>query len=386
MNFDKEVNRKGTFCTQWDYISDRFGENDLLPFTISDTDFEVPTEVSQALEDRLKHPVFGYTRWNHNEFKNSVQNWFHIKHNTVIDQDSIVYTPSVMYGIAKLIELLSEEGEGVIIQTPAYDAFFKTINESQRLLIEDPLIYNNNYYEIDFVHLEKLLANDNNKILLLCSPHNPTGRVWKKWELDKIIILCKTYGVAIIADEIHMDIVRDSSKHIPIINFNYDNIYVATSGTKTFNFPGLVFSYMLIPNPKIREKYLTILKNKDGLSSPSILGMVGTMTAYNETLQWVESLNQYITENINIVENFLSENLPKIRTCSPEASYLMWLDISNTGLTQDEIQNKMIHVGKIAIMDGSIYGGNGHHFIRLNVGCSKNKLIDGLNRLQKALT
>ena len=385
MNFDKEVNRKGTFCTQWDYVSDRFGKSDLLPFTISDTDFEVPKEINHALQKRMEHPVYGYTRWNHDEFKLSVKNWFKEKHQTQIDTASIVYTPSVMYGIAKLIQLLSNEGDGVVMQTPAYDAFFKTVNESKRQLIENPLIYKDNKYSIDFNHLEKILAEEKNTILLLCSPHNPTGRVWTKEELTKIVQLCEKYKVSIISDEIHMDVVHEQHQHIPLVNFDYEHIYIATSGTKTFNFPGLIFSYMIIRDPIILEKYLTILKNQDGLSSPSILGMIATMTAYNECGDWVIELNDYIKKNITLVHEYIKTHTPTIEIVPTEASYLMWLDISNTGFSQEEIQERFIDIGNVAIMNGSVYGGNGKQFIRLNVGCSRNKLIQGLEGINKAI-
>ncbi|WP_326717508.1 MalY/PatB family protein [Vagococcus jeotgali] len=385
INFDKQVDRLGTYCTQWDYVKDRFGESDLLPFTISDTDFEVPVEVMEALKERMNHGVFGYTRWNHTDLKSSITSWYNTRFQTYINAEDIVYTPSVMYGISQLIELLTNKNDGVIIQTPAYDAFFKIIQASGRKLIENSLIYQNEAYTIDFKDLENKLAAAHNKVLLLCSPHNPTGRVWSKEELERIVLLCQKHEVFIISDEIHMDITRYDNQHIPITNFDYQHVAIATSGTKTFNFPGLIFSFMLIPNQELREDYLTILKEKHGLSSVSIMGMEATMAAYNNGSDWVDQLNDYIDDNYEFACDFLQKKLPDIKVVHSQATYLMWLDVSELGIDMSIIQDKLIKEGKVAIMNGAIYGGNGKEFLRLNIGCSREKLIDGLNRMYRAL-
>lgn len=385
MNFDEVVNRKGTFCTQWDFVEDRFSVPDLLPFTISDTDFKIPEEVYQTLERRLDHRVFGYTRWNHEPFKKSVIDWYRRRFTTAMNSDWLVYSPSVMYTISKLIQLNSAAGDGVVVQTPAYDAFYKTIEANQRQIVTNPLIYADNYYTIDFEDLEKKLAQAQNKILLLCSPHNPTGRVWTTEELTQIVDLCDRYDVFLISDEIHMDVLRKGITHQPITRFTHKKVAILSSGSKTFNFPGLVFSYAFIPNSSLREAFLIALKNQDGLSSASNLGMLATMSAYNDCENWVEEFNLYIDQNIKIVENFVKEHLPAIKINRSESTYLMWLDTRLLNLPMDQLQERLIHIGKVAIMDGRIYGGNGAHFLRLNVGCSKEKLLDGLNRLKMSL-
>ena len=246
MFFDEPINRKGTHCTQWDYVEDRFGEKNLLPFTISDTDFKVPAAVEAALIKRMQHPVFGYTRWNHNEFKQAVCKWYSERFTSRIDSDWLVYSPSVMYSIKLLVTLLSNPGDGIIIQTPAYDAFYKMIKENKRKIVPNALIYDANSYRIDFEELTRLMAQPENKVLLLCSPHNPTGRVWQKDELQRMIELAKTHDVFIISDEIHMDIVRKGQRHQPIIDLLQKKVALVTSGSKTFNFPGLIYSYGII--------------------------------------------------------------------------------------------------------------------------------------------
>lgn len=384
MTFDTAINRKGTYCTQWDYVEDRFGEADLLPFTISDTDFMVPKEVLKTLKERMNHPVFGYTRWNHHELKEAIKQWYQSRFDTLLEEEWIMYTPTVIYAVSTLIQMLTKKGEGVVLQTPAYDAFFKVIQNNDRLLVENPLIYEENQYRIDFTNLEEKLARPENKVLLLCSPHNPTGRVWKQWELEKIVALCRQYSIFLLSDEIHMDILGRGQRHIPITRFNYEQVAIVTSGTKTFNFPGLTFAYALIPNLGLREHFQRKLKNADGLSSTNIFGMLATMSAYRYCSHWVDELNHYLESNQRYVKTFIQEKLPDVKVVDLEATYLMWLDVSKAVSDIPLLREKLISVGKVAIMDGSIYGGNGHQFLRLNIGCPKSKLVDGLDRMLKS--
>lgn len=384
MTFDTAINRKGTYCTQWDYVEDRFGEADLLPFTISDTDFMVPKEVLKTLKERMNHPVFGYTRWNHHELKEAIKQWYQSRFDTLLEEEWIMYTPTVIYAVSTLIQMLTKKGEGVVLQTPAYDAFFKVIQDNDRLLVENPLIYEENQYRIDFTDLEEKLARPENKVLLLCSPHNPTGRVWKQWELEKIVALCRQYSIFLLSDEIHMDILGRGQRHIPITRFNYEQVAIVTSGTKTFNFPGLTFAYALIPNLGLREHFQRKLKNADGLSSTNIFGMLATMSAYRYCSHWVDELNHYLESNQRYVKTFIQEKLPDVKVVDLEATYLMWLDVSKAVSDIPLLREKLISVGKVAIMDGSIYGGNGHQFLRLNIVCPKSKLVDGLDRMLKS--
>lgn len=384
-NFDEVINRKGTNCTQWDYVQDRFGQSGLLPFTISDTDFASPKQVIQSLNERMSHPVFGYTRWNHKDFKNSVETWYQKRFDTKVEKNWIYYTPTVIYAVSQLIKIKSTENDGVIIQTPAYDAFFNVIKENKRKIVENKLLYDDGLYSIDFIELEKQLSKQTNKILLLCSPHNPTGRIWNDYELNTIIELCKQHNVYIISDEIHMDIVRKGKSHIPLFKKSTENIAIVTSASKTFNFPGLLFAYVLIPNVEDGDMFLKYLKKQDGLSSPSIMGMEATIAAYNECSDWVEEFNNYLDENIKIVQAYLKENLPDIKLVYPESTYLLWLDVSRLNISMNDLQERLIKIGNVAIMDGATYGGNGELFLRYNIGCPKSKVIEGLNRLMLSI-
>ncbi|PGL72228.1 MalY/PatB family protein [Bacillus sp. AFS055030] len=385
--FDQIVDRTGTYCTQWDYIEDRFGVPDLLPFSISDTDFKSPDEIIHALEQRMKHGIFGYTRWNHLEFKKSIIEWFRNRFSCEIKEDWIVYSPSVIYSISKIIEYMTSVGDHVVIQTPAYDAFFKVIQDNNRFISENQLLYENGKYRIDFDDLEQKLSHERAKILLLCSPHNPTGRVWTMHELERLVDLCNKHNVFIISDEIHMDIVFEPNFHIPVINtsINLENVCICTSASKTFNIPGLGGSYLILPNKKINKEFLLSLKNRDGLSSASIFGTLATIEAYKTCENWVDELAEYTFDNLKTVENYLNNHLPKLKFTLPESTYLAWIDISGLPYSSEQLQHALVHHAKVAIMPGETYGDAGKGFIRMNIGCPKSKIIEGLNRLKKAV-
>ncbi|MEK3889372.1 MalY/PatB family protein [Bacillus sp. FSL K6-3431] len=385
--FDEVINRRGTFCTQWDYIEDRFGEKDLLPFSISDTDFLSPKEILQTLENRLQHGIFGYTRWNHEQFKESISNWYERRYSSTIKEEWIVYSPSVIYSISKMMEILTDEADHIVMQTPAYDAFYKTITDNKRTILPNELIYHEGRYSIDFIDLEEKLAHTKTKVLLLCSPHNPTGRVWKKEELERIVHLCNQYDVYIISDEIHMDIIHEGNTHIPITDVAVDlnKVCICTSASKTFNTPGLGGSYSLIPNKKLRDAFLIALKNKDGLSSASVFGTLATITAYNECADWVDELVEYIEDNLRTIQSYLKKHLPKLQLTMPESTYLAWIDVSQLPYSSEQLQHALVHHGKVAIMSGETYGEAGTSFIRMNVGCPKSKVLEGLQRLKKGI-
>ena len=385
MNFDEIKDRRGTYCTQWDYVKDRFGKEGLLPFTISDMDLESPEEIAEALVKRINHKIFGYSRWNHDDFKNSIENWYKKRFSCEINKDWIVYSPSVIYAVSKFVEMKSEKGDGVLINTPGYDGFFKMILGNERKIISSPLKNINGKYEIDFEDFEKKCREA--KIFLLCSPHNPVGKVWTEKELAKIIEICKKNNVFIISDEIHMDIVYNK-KHIPIVSLGKDyleNIVLCTSASKTFNIPAFTGSYLFIPSEKSREDFLKILKERDALSSPSILAVIATMTAYNECEYWVDELIKYTENNIRFVKEYLEKNIPELFCEIPDGSYFAWIDFSKLGISSEEFQKYLIDIGEVAVMPGLTYGEEGRYFLRLNVACSIKKVEDGLKRIKKTV-
>lgn len=382
IDFNKEIDRSGTFCTQWDYVEDRFGKKGLLPFTISDMDLESPKEIVEALNNRINHKVFGYSRWNHTEFKGAIKNWYKNRYECDIDTDHIVYSPSVIYSVAKIMELCSNEGEGITVFTPAYDAFFKVIEGNNRTVIGCPLKYENYSYSIDFNKFTECIKKS--KILLLCNPHNPTGRVWNKNELEKIVAICKEYDVFIISDDIHMDITY-KRKYTPVFSVSdYDKVVILTSASKTFNIPALTGSYGIIRNEVLRDKFLFIIKNKDAVSSPSILAVIATIESYNSGEKWLSELLNHTKKNIEFTIEYLNENIEELKCVMPDGAYFAWIDFSGLNVDSNSFQKCLIDIGEVAIMPGNTYGEDSENFIRLNVACSMDKLKDGLSRLKKS--
>ncbi len=384
-NFDEVHNRLGTYCTQWDYIEDRFHKKDLIPFSISDTDFIIPKPITEKINEVANHQIYGYTRWNHHDFKSSITGYFQRHFDTHIEEDWILYSPSVMYSVSLLIRLLSKRHDKVLTMNPMYDAFINVIKENDRELVSHNLIATDKSYEIDFDVFEKQARQC--QILLLCSPHNPTGRIWSDEEMRKMIDICKKYHLKIISDEIHMDIQIQTKKHQPLLKYInlYEEMYTASSSSKTLNTPGLIGSYVMIPNEKIRDKFLGITRRRDFLNSASIFGMYATMIGYTRCDDYIEQLNEYIRGNMKLLEDFIEENLPDFHFHRPEATYLAWIDCRDVPFTSDEIQEALINIGGVAIMKGETYGSNGKKYLRMNLGCPRSKLQEGLQRFKKAM-
>ena len=293
-DFSKVVDRHGTWCTQWDYVADRFGSADLLPFTISDMDFATAPCILEALTQRLSHGVLGYSRWKNDEFLAAISHWFLSRHNTQIDPQSLVYGPSVIYMVSELIRQWSSVGDAVVIHTPAYDAFYKAIEDNQRQVCAVGLEKRADGWFCDMVALEKALSRPESKILLLCSPQNPTGKVWTRDELETMAELCQRHGVKVISDEIHMDMVWSDRPHIPWSNVARGSWALLTSGSKSFNIPALTGAYGLIEDAQSRNDYLSALKGRDGLSSPAVLALSAHIAAYQQGASWLDALRDYL--------------------------------------------------------------------------------------------
>lgn len=384
-NFDEIVNRIGTYCTQWDYIQDRFGVENLLPFSISDTDFKIPKPITEKILEVAKQELYGYSRWNHHDFKSAVTEFFQRRFGCKSEEDWVVYSPSVMYSVSLLLRLLSKEGDTVVTFNPMYDSFFTVIEDNGRKLCSHNLQYVQDTFVIDFALLEEQLKKAS--ILLLCSPHNPTGRIWTPDEMGKMVELCRTYHVKIISDEIHMDIQVGERKHTLILSYydDYDQVYLASSCSKTLNVPGLIGSYVLIPDESIRDAFLHQTRKKDFLNSVSIFGMYALMVGYRDCDDYIDQLNVYIRENMQFVEDFLRKELPDFRFKAPDATYLAWIDVKKLPFSMEELQDALIHIGGVAVMNGETYGSNGRGYLRLNCGCPKAKLEEGLKRIKKAV-
>jgi cystathionine beta-lyase len=384
-DFSTPVDRHGTWCTQWDYIADRFGSDDLLPFTISDMDFATAPCILEALQQRLQHGVLGYSRWQHEDFLGSVRHWYQQRFNTPIDTQMAVYGPSVIYMVAQLIRLWSAPGEYVVTHTPAYDAFYKVILGNQRQLLACPLQKDGNDWQCDMAHLEALLARPQTKILLLCSPHNPTGKVWRAEELQQMAELCERHEVRVISDEIHMDMVWGERQHTPWSQVATTAWALLTSGSKTFNIPALTGAYGFISDDATREAYSQQLKARDGLSSPAVLAVVAHIAAYRHGEPWLDALRDYLQDNLTYVAERLHQAFPQLGWQPPQSTYLAWIDLRSLGIDDQQLQQVLIEQEKVAIMPGFTYGEEGRGFLRLNVGCPRSKVEAGMDKLINGL-
>jgi cystathionine beta-lyase len=384
-DFNQPVDRHGTYCTQWDYVADRFGHADLLPFTISDMDIETAPCIRATLAKRLTHGVFGYSRWDHADFKVTIAAWFARRYSSELDANTVVYGPSVIYIIAQLITRWSAVGEGVLVHTPAYDAFGKLLSAHERQLLACPLVKTAGHYQIDWPLFERLVARPDCRILLLCSPHNPTGRVWTREELRQMAALCYQHGVKVISDDIHMDM--SYQPYLPWSEVALDQQWaLVSSGSKSFNIPALGGAYAFIPDEVTRGDYLQCLKAGHGLSSPPILGILAHISAYQEGDAWLDALKQHLRGNLSYVAERLNSAFPCLDYQCPEGTYLAWIDLNSLNVDMDALQTRLIEYYKVAIMRGDTYGPEGVGFIRLNVGCGRQKVSQGLDALIAALT
>ncbi|MFD9750854.1 MalY/PatB family protein [[Kitasatospora] papulosa] len=386
-DFDTVIDRRGTWCVQWDGVADRFGVDGLLPFTISDMDFETAPEVLAALRARLDHGVLGYTTWQQDDFLSAVAHWYGTRYGTDLDTGRLVYGPSVLSQLSQLLQMWTSEGEGVVVHTPTYDGFRKAVLGLGRELRGVPLG--------DTEALERELARADAKVLVLCSPHNPTGRVWTEAELREMAELARRHGAAVISDEIHADFVHDGHVHVPYAwiadaagagdgRGPADGRWaVITSASKSFNFPALTGSYGIIGDPVDRAEYLRRMETAEGLASPAVLSLTAHIAAYREGAAWLDAVRAYVTGNLAMVAERLDAEFPELAWVPPQAGYLAWIDLRPLGVDEEALQRVLIEREKVAIMPGSVYGAPG--FLRLNLGCPRSKAEAGVSALVRGL-
>lgn len=348
-------------------------------------DFATAPCILEALTQRLSHGVLGYSRWKNDEFLAAISHWFLSRHNTQIDPQSLVYGPSVIYMVSELIRQWSSVGDAVVIHTPAYDAFYKAIEGNQRQVRAVGLEKRADGWFCDMVALEKALSRPESKILLLCSPQNPTGKVWTRDELETMAELCQRHGVKVISDEIHMDMVWSDRPHIPWSNVARGSWALLTSGSKSFNIPALTGAYGLIEDAQSRNDYLSALKGRDGLSSPAVLAHSAHIAAYQQGASWLDALRDYLASNLHYVACELNAAFPELNWQIPQSTYLAWIDLRPLNIDDHALQDVLIHQQKVAIMPGYTYGEEGRGFVRLNAGCPRSKLEKGVQGLINAI-
>ncbi|MEU3609433.1 MalY/PatB family protein [Streptomyces sp. NPDC035033] len=377
-DFDGARDRRGTWSVQWDGTADRFGVSDLLPFTISDMDFASPPEVLDALRARVDHGVFGYTDWRLGEFREAIRHWYATRYATDVDTEALVYAPSVLNQVSQLLRMWTRPGDGVVTHTPTYDGFRKAVTGLGRELRGVPVG--------DLGALERELARPDSTMLLLCSPHNPTGRVWTEAELTGFARLARRHGVPVVSDEIHADLTADGHRHVPwtrIAAAGGDRRWaLVTSGTKAFNFPALSGSYGFVGDPEERAAFVRRMETGEGLASPAVLSLTAHVAAYRHGARWLDELRGYVAGTMALVGERLAAGLPGVAWRPPQAGYLAWIDLRPLGIEEDRLQEELVRAEKVAIMPGATYGTPG--FVRLNVGCPRAKAERGVDALVRA--
>jgi cysteine-S-conjugate beta-lyase len=383
-NFDEIIERRGTDCVKYDMLETYFGNGDALPLWVADTDFRVPDFIMDALQQRMNHDILAYS-YRTDGFYQAIIDWLDLRHSWKIEKEMITTSPGVVSAVSLLIMALSEPGDTVIVQPPVYFPFFTSVKGLGRKMVENPLIIRDGRYTFDFENLKKGI-DATTKLLILCSPHNPGGMVWTKAELEELSQICTEHGIFIISDEIHADLVFSGNKHLPIPLISEEiamNSAVLMAASKTFNVAGLSSAFVIIPNKKIRLKYEQVL-NTVHIHSGNIFGNIATEAALRDGNEWLDQLMVYLEENYKFVEAFISSRLPKIKIMKPEATFLVWLDFSAYGLSEKEMFKVLVD-GGIALNHGSKFGTGGDGFFRLNFGCPRATLEEGLHKIESAL-
>lgn len=384
-NFDEVIDRKNTSCLKYDFAVERGYKEDILPFWVADMDFKTPQPVIDELTKRVAHGIYGYTDPN-DEYKTAVVNWQKTQHSYAPSKESIVVTPGVVFALAMAVRAFTNAGDSVIIEQPVYYPFTEIVEQNHRKIVNSPLVLRNGHYEIDFADFEEKITANGVKLFLLCSPHNPAGRVWKKEELLKLADICTRHNVLIVADEIHADFVRKGYKHIPLASLSpaiANRVITCSAASKTFNLAGLQTSNIFIENEPLREKFRAEI-SAAGYSQPNVLGLFATQAAYEHGGAWLSALKKYLEQNYQRTKEFLAKNMPKVNLIEPEGTYLIWLDFSAYGLSDSELDRIIIDKANLWLDSGHIFGKAGENFQRINTACPWSVLENGLKHLADA--
>ena len=380
--FDRIVDRKGTDCLKWDKLEVNYGHGDLLPFWIADMDFPVMPELVQAITDRAAHPSYGYSFAADGYYDNFIR-WNRERNRFDITREQILSVPGIVCACAFIVHALVPKGGKVMLCTPVYDPFYRVIQEQGCQLVTSALVERDGYYTMDWEDLERKLAGGVD-LFILSNPHNPVGRVWTVEELKRLGELCLKYHVPIFSDDIHSDLIMPGQTYTPLPAVSQalaDNTVLAMAPSKTFNIAGLKSSYLVISDPALREKVNTAITSFH--IGVNLFGLKAAEAAYGLGGPWVDELVRYLLGNAQTVAAFCRERLPKVRTRVPEGTYLMWLDFSDYGLTQEALMDKLRGEAGVALNDGSHYGEEAQGYVRLNIGTSRAVLTQGLERIAK---
>ena len=386
LNFDEVIDRRDTDSLKYDFALRRGKPADVLPFWVADMDFRTSSIVLDALEERARHGIFGYTE-PREDYTEALALWMKKHHDLDIAPEWVLKTPGVVFALAAAVRAYTQEGDSVLLQLPVYYPMMEVILDNKRNLVSNDLVLIDGHYEIDFEDLEKKIVENHVKLFLLCSPHNPVGRVWKREELQRVVDLCIENGVILVSDEIHEDFVYPGHKHISL--FNVDERVkeigiTCTSVSKTFNMAGLQISNILIPNRELRHKFRKQI-DAAGYSQLNTFGVVATKAAYRYGEEWYNGVTKYIHENLEYLKDFVKDRIPQIHVIEPEGTYLVWLDFRGLALSERELQNLIVNKAKLWLDDGYIFGKQGAGFQRINLATPRSVLREALERIERVI-
>lgn len=379
-DFDEIIERRHTNCAKWDEVGE-----DMLPMWVADMDFKSPPEVAAALEKRAGNGVFGYSGGYEGWFR-AVVEWMQSRYGWQVKNEWISTSPGVVPALDMLVRALTGPGDGVVIQPPVYPPFFNVVRSNDRKLLENPLIYDGKKYRMDLDDLERRL-NPEVKLLILCSPHNPVGRVWEEQELNALGELCLKHKIVVVADEIHSDLVFPGRSHTVFASISREfeqNCVICNAPSKTFNIAGVQASNIIIPNPRLRSAYRKVL-NTGELGLPNVFAVAAVEAAYNRGGNWLGEMMTYVYENYRFLKDFIEKRLSRIKVIEPEGTFLIWLDCRGLGVTDEQLDKLIKEKGRLILSPGHIFGSNGSGFQRINIACPRALLEEGLHRLETAL-
>jgi cystathionine beta-lyase len=384
-NFDKVVDRSNNFAAKYDEREKKFGTYNVIPLWIADMEFEVAKPINDALINRANQGIFGYTS-RPNSYYEAFCHWEKTRNNWIINKDLISFSPGVVPSLSVIVREFSNSEDKILIQTPVYPEFYDVIESWGRVVIENQLLEQNGVYSIDFQDFEEKLKQKP-KLFIMCSPHNPVGRVWRREELEQVTELCLRYNVMIVSDEIHSDLILWDNKHIPTATISKDvedNTITCTSCTKTFNLAGLQASVVIFPNAEVKETFDVFWRGMD-IHRNNCFSLVAVEAAYRHGGEWLDQLIPYIEENINFIRNFCASNIPKIKPSNPESTYLVWLDCRELELGNEELKEFMINQAGLGLNAGNDFCRSLCGYMRLNAACPRSTLEKAMQQLEKAV-
>ena len=386
LDFDKVIDRRNTRCLKYDFAKRRGMPEDVLPLWVADMDSATSSYIEDALIEPAKHGIFGYSEVQTPYFE-ILENWLKKHHNWDVQEKWLIKTPGVVFALAMAVKAYTEIDEGILIQAPVYYPFYEVIRDNGRKIVENELyLGDDNRYHIDFEDFEDKIISEKVRLFILCSPHNPVGRVWTAEELVKLGDICVKHGVIVVSDEIHADFVFKGRHHVfASLKKEFENISITcTSPSKTFNLASMMMSNIFIPNHELKRKFRKEL-DAAGTSQLGIMGLVACEAAYCKGEEWYRSMIEYVRKNIEFTKEYIAENIPDVSMIDIEGTYLVWLDFHKTGLSAEELDRRIIHNAKLWLDSGKIFGKCGEGFQRINVACPRSILKEALDRIKNIL-